>query len=112
MEVTQIDGRFALKVEWSEIVDAIGGLADKDFRDGIDHLADVAAQNNDAPGLDLLLLAVKGQDTPQGRSVMCLLTEAMAVGKEITLRKLARVFDPHGEFIDMPADWIGKGPGA
>ena len=112
-------GRFALRASWQEITDAVGGLTDDDFRDGFMHLVDVAYQNHETNphGPDLVANAIPGAPAASPlpdeirRDMAALFTEAMAVGKEITLRKLARVFDPNGEFIDVPAEWIGKGPG-
>ncbi len=116
MKVTHDGEYFSLRVKWSEIVAACEGLSDEDFRDGFLHLADVAFQNSDAHGVELVANAVGAQEEAVlpaeiRKSLQMLLTEAMAVGKEITLRKLARTFDPNGEFIEVPDDWIGKGPG-
>lgn len=105
-----------VRVKISKLLGELGGLTDSDFRDGFLHLADVAAQNDDLIGLELLanvLGAPAEAELPNEiqTSIHRLLTEAMGVGKEITLRKLCRLFDPHGEWIDVPKDWIGKGPG-
>lgn len=116
MKVRFENGRFKLEASMQDIYDACGGLTDDEFRDGFLHLASVAMQNEDQIGMGLVENAI-GSPTfsplpPEvGRSLKMLLVEAMAVGKEITLRKLSKVLDPHGEFIDVPKDWIGKGPG-
>lgn len=111
-------GRFQLRASFDEIIATCGGLTDDDFRDGFLHLSDVAFQNGDLHGLGLIQNAVGmpldgGDRLPDElrASLSALFIEAMAVGKEITLRKLCRVLDPHGEFIDVPAEWIGKGAG-
>lgn len=121
MKVRFENGRFKLEASMTEIYDTCGGLTDENFRDGFLHLADVAAQNDDEVGLGLVSNAIgmpldQEGDSPRlpdevRASLSMLLTEAMAVGKEITLRKLSRVLDPHGEFIDVPDEWIGKGAG-
>lgn len=111
-------GRFQLRASFQDIMDTCGGLTDDDFRDGFMHLADVALQNDDLIGMGLVQNAIgmplEGAERLPDElraSLSALFIEAMAVGKEITLRKLSRVFDPHGEFIDVPAEWIGKGQG-
>jgi hypothetical protein len=101
----------------SDLLDALGGLTDAEFRYGMLHLADVAARNGDLVGLELIANATGAPTEAQLPDEVCaslqrLLTEAMAVGKEITIRKLCKLYDPHGEWIDVPKDWIGKGPGS
>lgn len=105
-----------VRMKMSELLGTLGGLTDKDFRDGYMHLADVAAQNDDGTALDILANAIGAPTDAKMPDEICsslqlLLTEAMAVGKEITLRKLCKLYDPHGEWIDVPKEWTGKGPG-
>lgn len=99
----------------NEILEICGALTDQDFRDGFLHLASVANQNEDLDGLKLLTAAVgmddNGNPTEKNHSLQNLLVEAMAVGKEITLRKLCKEIDPEGTALHVPDDWIGKGVG-
>lgn len=116
MKVRFENGRFKLEASMQDIYDTCGGLTPEDIRDGYLHLASVAHQNDDLPGLEMISVIIGAPTDAQlppeiKASLSMLLVEAMAVGKEVTLRKLSRVLDPHGEFIDVPAEWIGKGPG-
>jgi len=96
----------------SQLLDELGGLTDKDYREGFLHVADVASQNGDLEGLEHLHRAMGiGEHAEADKSLMAILTETMAVGKEITLRKLCKLLDPSGKSIHVPEDWIGKGPG-
>lgn len=97
---------------FNDLMDKLGGLTDDEFKDGFMHLGDVALKNQDVVALGILTQTLEQCSfRPAARSLKMLLTEAMAVGKEITLRKLCKEFDPHGEWIDIPKDWIGNGPG-
>lgn len=120
MKITHDGEYFKLTAKWSEITAACGGLTQEDYRQGFLHLLAVAGQNLDEHphGVDLIGNMIPGYDVefalpdPIRKDLTALYTEAMAAGKELTLRKLARVFDPNGEFIEVPEDWHGKGPGA
>ena len=118
MKVRFENGRFKLEASMQEIYDTCGEVTAGDYRDAYLHLSSVAAQNDDLVGLELIANAIGEADGREGAlppevcaSLQKVINEAVAVGKEITLRKLSRVLDPHGEFIDVPADWIGKGEG-
>lgn len=110
------DATLVWKTRLSTILRELGSPNDSDYRDGFMHMADVAMQNEDLIGLDLLSNAL-GTATDNvlpaeiQESLQKLFIEAMAVGKEFTLRKLCKMMDPHGEWIDVPKDWIGKGSG-
>lgn len=111
------DGKhFILKARWSEITSRCGQLVDDDFRTGYLHLADVCMLNKDMIGFGLIENAVgmptEAKVPPEiAASLGRLLTEAMAVGKEITLLKLSRVLDPHGEFFNGGIDFMSAGEG-
>lgn len=117
MKVRFENGRFKLEASIQEIYDTCGEVTGEDYRNAYLHLASVAAQNDDAVGLDLIANMIGAPTESPLPPEVCasmqkVVNEAVAVGKEITLRKLSKVLDPHGEFIDVPVDWIGKGEGA
>lgn len=114
MKVTHDGEHFKLNAKWSEITAGCGGLESKDFKDGWLHVAECCKLSEDHIGMELTAAALMGTETlpPDITAAMQrIFNEATAAGKEITLRKLARVFDPHGEFIEVPEDWYGKGAG-
>lgn len=110
---------FLARASLNDILEVAGRIEKMDFADALEHVMKVAQLNNDDAAIVILANAMeaiigKSESDVQhevGEALQRLFIEFMAAGKEITLRKVCKMFDPEGNHITIPEDWKGRGQG-